>query len=406
MIGGTDMKRLFVVAGVILVLLFLMAVVLGCGSSDKSTTTAAPAGGTDTTAAMPPTTAAATHTPPAGARVLTFESMGAPQGMNLRAQEAFVNWVEVQSKGTLTVQFHYGDLCPAGEEMSAVKNGLCDMGYQYSLFSAGTVPGNEVTTLPWLSGYPGALQATLAHMELYQKYPELQAEAKGVKLLFIDHAAPTQIQTTKKPIKTLEDLKGLNQIEIGIAVSEAMKALGTVPLSFPPVENFDALSKGVADGISVNWDACKTFGYFDVIKYSTQASVANPGFFFAIMNEDTYNSLTDEQKAIFSDDNCMKMAKAFGYAYDMFDKEGRDMMSQKFKDAGLPEIYILPDEERNKWKEGSMSVIDSWIKTVTAAGLPGQALYDDAVKAFDKYKWTDALAAECLAIIEEWENAK
>jgi TRAP-type C4-dicarboxylate transport system substrate-binding protein len=243
-------------------------------------------------------------------------------------------------------------------------------------------------------------------MELYNKYPELQAEAKGIKLLYIDHAAPTQIQTTSKPIHTMADLKGLNQIEIGVAVSEAMKALGTVPLSFPPVENFDALAKGVADGISVNWDACLTFGYFDVIKYSTQASVANPGFFFAMMNEDLWNSLTDEQKAIFSDENCMKMAKAFGYAYDMFDKQGRDMMAENFKAAGLPEIYVLPDDERNKWKEASMSVIDNWISTVTAAGLPGQAIYDDAVAAFAKYQWTDELAAECLGIIEEWENAQ
>jgi TRAP-type transport system periplasmic protein len=403
------MKRVSMLLGIVLLLVCVGVALLGCGedTTTDAAATATTAAATATTAASTGgTTATAVHEAPKGARVLTFESMGAPQGMNLRAQDAFIHWVEVQSKGTLTIEYHYGDLCPAGQELDAVKNGLCDMASEYSLFMAGTVPGNEVTTLPWLSGYPGALQATLAHMELLKKYPELQAECQAVKLLYIDHASPTQIQTTGKPVKTMADLKGLNQIEIGMAVSEAMKALGTVPLSFPPVENFDALSKGVADGISCNWDACQTFGYFDVIKYSTQASVANPGFFFIIMNNDTYSSLTDDQKALFSDENCMKMAKAFGYAYDMFDQAGRDIMAQKFKDAGLPEIYILPDEERNQWKAASQSVTDNWISTVTGAGLPGQALYDDAVKAFDANKWTDDLAAECLGIIEDWENTK
>jgi len=396
------MRRIYLVLGIVLVIVCLAAVVTGCGD-DETVTTAATDSSPGTEA--PATTAATLHEAPAGARALTFCCMGPPQGMNLRAKEAFVHWIEVASKGTLTIEYNF-NVVPAGEEMAAVRDGLYDMGQCNSGFLTGLVLGNDTTTLPWLGGWPGALQATLAHMDLYKQFPELQAESEGVKLLWIDHAGPTQIQTTSKPIQTAADLKGLNQIEIGPIPAETMKLLGTTPLSFPPLENFDALAKGVADGVSVNWDACLTFGYFDVIKHSTQASVTNPSFFFEMMNLDTYESLTDEQKALFSDENCMKMAKVFGYAFDMFDKEGRDIMAQKFADAGLPEIYVLPEDERNRWKEATQSISENYIDTLNAAGLPGQEIYDATVAAFAKYAWTDERGAESLAIIEEWENAQ
>lgn len=398
------MKRICFVLGMVLLIVCVTSAVLGCGGEEATTeTTAAPDSSTDTSTEA--TTAATVHQAPEGARVLTFCSMGGPQGMNLRANQAFIHWIEVASGGTLTIEYSYGTI-PAGEELAAVRDGLFDMGQCNSGFLTGLVTANDVTTLPWLGGWPGALQATLAHMDLYKQFAEMQAEAEGVKLLWVDHAGPTQIQTTGKPIQTAADLKGLNQIEIGPIPAETMKLLGTTPLSFPPVENFDALSKGVADGVSVNWDACQTFGYFDVIKYCTQASVTNPSFFFEMMNLDTYESLTDEQKALFSEENCLKMAKAFGFAFDHYDQEGREIMAQKFVSAGLPEIYVLPDDERNKWKEATQSITDNWISTVTAAGLPGQAIYDATVEAFSKYAWTEAMAAEALAIIEEWENAQ
>ena len=144
---------------------------------------------------------------------LTFATMNNPHGWNERAQSAFLNWLEYESKGRLKITYHYADLAPAGQEYAAVKSGLADMGTQYSLFMTDQVPANEVTTLPWLGNYPGAMQTTLAHMELYKEFPALQDEVKDVKLLWIDHANLTEIQTVRKPIRTMEDLKGLKQIK-------------------------------------------------------------------------------------------------------------------------------------------------------------------------------------------------
>ena len=45
-------------------------------------------------------------------------------------------------------------------------------------------------------------------MALYEKYPELQNEFKGVKVLGFHANGPAQVHTLKEPIRTLEDWKG------------------------------------------------------------------------------------------------------------------------------------------------------------------------------------------------------
>lgn len=389
------MKHVARIIGIITSVVVLSTMMLACGSESETP---------DSTVATSADTTQATET--SGEKItLTFVAMGEAQGYNKRAQDAFLNWLDVESGGRFTIQYSSGTICPMGEEWAAISNGLADMGAPDSGFLTGLVPGNEVTTLPWLSGWPGAMQATLAHMDLYEQFPELQAELDGFKVLWFHSAAPTQIQTSSRPIQTMADLQGLSQAEIGPVPAETMKALGGVPVSFPPVEVYDALAKGVADGVSVNWDACRTFGYFDVIKYSTQASVCVPTFCPVIMNQSVWDGLPEDLKAIFSEENCRKMAMVFGYAYDMFDMESRDMMSEKFAQAGLPEIYVLPESEREQWKAATASVTQNWIDSVTTAGLPGQEIYDAAVTAFEKYAWTDELAAQAEAIVVEWENA-
>jgi TRAP-type C4-dicarboxylate transport system substrate-binding protein len=329
---------------------------------------------------------------------LNFATMSPGVDWNLKANEAWVNWLERESNGKIKIKYQLGLVAP-GEEYNAVKGGLAEMGAQFSQFIGGQVDANEVLCLPWMVGWPGALQAGLAHMELYHKFATLQKELKEAKVLWIDYGGPTQIQTTKKPVHTIEDLKGLIQIEIGPYATDAMKLLGTTPVTFPPMENFDAMAKGVAQGISVCWDACNVFGYKDLIKYSTEVSVTQPGFFFNIINRNVFDKLPADVQALFDWDNCIKMAKVFGWARDMSDITGRDVMDKQMKKRGLPGVYVLPDSEKEKWKSMTKSVSDNWVKKV---GGDASAILAEAEKVVQKYKWNDKLASECENLLKEW----
>lgn len=389
---------------IVVVLVLVSSVIAACGDEVTTPSTAVQTTATSTGGTGSTNTSAA----PTEARVLTFSShVPPPVGSVARAEAAWAHWIEVASKGTLKIEFYYGgSLIPAGDELESVGNGLADMSVCYSDFLQGLLKGNDVCTLPWMCGWPGALQTTLTHLDLFNKYPELQNEIQGVKVLGMVYGPPVQIQTTKNPVKTMDDLKGQTLIQVGQYAAEAMKALGATPLTLTPAEEYDALSKGVAEGITLGFYGTNAFNYIDLINYSTQLSLVNPGCDFIIMNQAVYDSLTDEQKALFSGENAIRRAKVYAYAFDVGDREGRDAMNDKLAKAGLEPVYELPADELAKWKELTSGIAGGWISKANAAGLPGQQIYDDAVAGMAKYASWDQLAAEAESILQEWEQAK
>jgi TRAP-type C4-dicarboxylate transport system substrate-binding protein len=325
-----------------------------------------------------------------------------------RHKEAWANWIEHESGGRIKITFYYSaSLAPVGEEYSAVKSGIADIGEQYTEFIPGRFPLNGVVTLPWIVDWPGATQAGLAHMHLYDKFPALQEEFKDVKLLFFWYGGPTEIQTVTKPVHTLEDLKGLSQITVGPYSKDVMKLFGAVPQSFPPVENYDAMAKGVADGINVNWAACRVFGYMELIKYSTQVGLTQPGYFSCVMNLDTWNALPADLKELFSGENCLEWAKVYGVFSDLNDKGSRAAMNKKFQEQGLPEIYVLPDSERERWQEITMPIKQKWVEKVNTLGLSvsGETILDEALKLVQEHKWDPSLEKELKELVVSWEAA-
>jgi tripartite ATP-independent transporter DctP family solute receptor len=88
-----------------------------------------------------------------------------------------------------------------------------------------------------------------------------------VGLAFYDSGARS-FYTTKKPIKSLEDMKGLKirvqQSDLWIAM---MKAFGANPTPMPFGEVYSALQTGVVDGAENNWPSYESSRHFEVSKF-------------------------------------------------------------------------------------------------------------------------------------------
>jgi tripartite ATP-independent transporter DctP family solute receptor len=88
-----------------------------------------------------------------------------------------------------------------------------------------------------------------------------------VGLAFYDSGARS-FYTTKKPIKSLDDMKGLKirvqQSDLWIAM---MKAFGANPTPMPFGEVYSALQTGVVDGAENNWPSYESSRHFEVSKF-------------------------------------------------------------------------------------------------------------------------------------------
>jgi TRAP-type C4-dicarboxylate transport system substrate-binding protein len=376
----------------------LMLVLTACGGG-----TSAPPADSGTASSGSDSTAAATTPASDEAIELKFVAPDTANGTDIIYFDAWRKFLYNESGGRLILtEYGNGALVPAGEELAALRDGLADIGKIDSMWATGEIELNQAVCLPDTVDWPGALQSADIHMQLYEEFPELKAEFEknGVMFLFPHYGGPTQLQTTKKPVHTLDDLKGLNQIEVGPYASEAAKLLGMSPLSFPISENADALMKGVADGISLNYNAVGNY-YSDSINYSTLCGLVQPSTNYTCFNPESWAKLPADIQALFQGENIRKAYTVANYLRDRGDIDGRAKLADKFEKNGLPEVYVLPDDELAKWREIVSPVKNIWIDSVGAD--IGSSIQARLTEIRPDHVWTDAKAAEAEAIIAEWQ---
>ena len=161
----------------------------------------------------------------------------------------------------------------------------------------------------------------------------------------------------------MEDMKGLRIRTPSPAVSEMLSYLGADPQGLPPGEVYESLQRGVIDGTVFPWDPVKSFGLNEVLKYHLDLGAYTVSFFF-VMNQRSYDKLSDKAKSCIDQYSGADLVAKFGDWWDAWDAPGR----QEAVDAGH-EITELSDEERARWKEALEPMMANYLQEVKDAGV-------------------------------------
>lgn len=255
-------------------------------------------------------------------------------------------------------QFPGGTLTPPGQTYAGVIKGVADLGLSFFSYTMGRFPLTEVLDLPlgYKSGYVGAKLAN----EYYKKFKP--KELDEVKVLFLT-TSPPHMLFAKRPVKNLDDLKGLKIRSTGTS-AKVVQALGGVPVAMPMSEAYDALSKGVVQGIIGPYEPMKGFKLAEVVSDSTEYGTAYVNANYIVMNKDKWNALpADIQKIIEKIDE--EWIEKMGKLWDDLDKEGKDVFIQKGGKA-----FVLSKEENARWAERLRPILDDYVKDMKSKGLP------------------------------------
>jgi len=271
-------------------------------------------------------------------------------------------------------------LCKAADTYDAVRTGIADIGWAFEGMFPGRFPVSEVIYLPCLALDTTGEAASLVMMELYNKFPAIQAEYADVKVLVLMTHEPCCIGTNKKPVRQLEDLKGLKLRITGTYTTKFMELVGAAPMSISPADIYENMQKGVLDGYCQSPEGVGARRYYEVSSYITDAKwYVAP--FFIIMNLDKWNSLpSDVQKAIDS----VSGATAAQYCGKAFD-HGADITWNQCRDAGV-EIISLSEAEQRKWSKAAEPLWVEWVADMNSRGVPGQEILDESLRLFEEYK--------------------
>jgi TRAP-type C4-dicarboxylate transport system substrate-binding protein len=269
-------------------------------------------------------------------------------------------------------------LVKGAETYEAVTGGITDIGWAFHGFFPNRFPLSSVVWIPGM-GIPSSVVGGKVLMDLYYKFPEIQAEYPGVKMLFIHCHTPAGIGTSKKRVRVPADLKGLKMRISGAMPTAFMKAHGVTPVSMGPGNMYPNMQKGVINGYCIDWEGIDNFKMYEVTKYWCQSSWYT-GLFFCVMNLDKWNSLPpDIQKAIDS-------VSGYNGAYviDKSQDDAEDPVRKKCAEYGIEVIDPTP-EEMAQWQAAGDSFKAKWIAEMEAKGLPGQKVFDECVRLIQKY---------------------
>jgi len=272
--------------------------------------------------------------------------------------EAFIADLEKQTNGKVAAKwFPGGSLAKAPAMIKAIEMGITDIGLSHIAYTPGRFPVTEAAELP--HGFPTGYVACLAMNDFYNKFKP--KEWDNVHPLFF-HANTPAVLGSNKPLKKMEDFKG-QIIRAPGRQAEIVAALGGTPAPTPIMEVYDAIAKGVINGVFVGAEGLAAFRFAEVVQHVTNSwNIGSSYPFYVAMNKRSYDRLPDDVKAVvdkLSNEYIEKMAVAWNNA----DFRGK----QACADRGV-EWYELPPDEFQRWIDAMGPVFESYKKEMMAKG--------------------------------------
>ncbi len=253
-----------------------------------------------------------------------------------------------------------------------VRDGVVDLCWTLPGSTPGRFPTTEVFELPFICAEKAMVNA-LAAQEFADTY--LREEVRDVHLISYWAHDGGHIHANK-PIKTMEDMKGLKLRNPTRLAGEALKALGATSVGMPVPQVPESLAQKVIDGAVVPWEVVPAVKIHELVKYHTEIT-GNPTLyaasFFLAMNKAKYAQLPDDLRLLLDRNSGMAFAKLAG---QMWDTEAAQVRAMVEKRGNV--IYKLPDDEKARWIKATEPVYAGWIDQMKAKNIDGAKMVEAA----------------------------
>lgn len=288
--------------------------------------------------------------------------------------------IEEETGGSLKFEIMTSPLGPPPAQFDLLLDQAFDVGYGVSGHNAGRFTMTQVMDLPFMSPDPWAGSA--ASWLTYQKYGAEYGEHEGAHVVGLFTHSNPNINMAKGRVDTLADLEGKTIRVGGNVTGRIMSELGASPVQLPPTEAQTAMSRGVADGITFPSESIDFFGITPVITSITRV----PGglytdTFWVAFNQDSWDSLSDDERAAVEKHSGMAIAMLSGFAWTNGDKHGE----AKLNENGV-EFVTLPEADVTAAREKLKPLEAEWLAQAAEKGFDGDAILQYARDMVENYR--------------------
>lgn len=294
----------------------------------------------------------------------------------------WVERVEKASKGRLKINV-YPSMSLGGKPpqlIRQVRDGVVDIIWTVSSYSAGMFPRTEVFELPGIHTN-NVVATNLAMYEMFDEH--LADEYKAVHPLVLHVHAGQAFHTVDKAIRKVEDVKGLKLRIPTRTGAWVLEALGAHPVGMPVPQLPQALSKKVVDGALIPWEIIAPLKIHELTKYQIEGvnrTRFGTTIFQISMNPKSYKALPSYLKKVIDDHSGREFAREVGRVWTRSEDGGINLAVK----SGNEHIEISKSELM-RFDAVLEPVVDRWIAEVGKKGIDGRKLVRVARATIAKY---------------------
>ncbi len=309
--------------------------------------------------------------------VLKFATTNAPTAhLNAQVLTPWAERITAEGKGVLRIELSHGTtLADQSNFYSRVLNDVAQISFGLHGTIAGKFPLTDVVALPFLS--QKSEDASAALWRLYES-GKLAKEYDDIQVLCMVVFPQLSIHS-RKPITSLDDVKGLKVRAGGNIASQVLQGLNASPVSMPTADIYQALAKGTIDATMVQWTAFQPFKLAEVTTHHVDAPLgASSAMVF--MSRKKFDSLPKPARDLIMKHSGEQFSRQFGVFWDRVQADDRKRVLASDKHHA----YVAGPQEIAKWSKVLQGVADRWTKQTPEAASILQAYRQELSKSGGK----------------------
>jgi TRAP-type C4-dicarboxylate transport system substrate-binding protein len=260
-----------------------------------------------------------------------------------------------------------------------LEDGVVDIIWTVPGFTPGRFMGTEGLEMPFMNTGLSATESVAAYE--YATKHLAENEYRGIKIISIHSTDRALIHTSRKPIRTIEDFRGLRLRVAGRFIGEAVTALGATPVGIPLGGVYEATARNQVDGFLINWAITHPFRLYEVAKHHSEPTGGLfQGMLLTLMSQRSYNRLPNELKAVIDANSGAALSKQLGEIWDTQTQQAINATR-----AAGNEIIEIPPAEKERWRAAVAPAYEAWMAEMNRRGRNGRALFDDILAITARY---------------------
>lgn len=265
----------------------------------------------------------------------------------------FVDAVNAEAKGSLEIEVQFSGALgkePA-QQAQMVADGVADLAFIFPGYSPERFSDDTVIELPGL--FQDAREASMAFTRLIAA-----GALKGYEDFYVIGAYTSPLETihSRRPIASIDDLKGMNIRVSNATEAAALQRLGVRPVTIPVNMVSEAISNGTMDGAVLPPAMLFEFGVGRVTSYHYLLNISVTPLAL-VMNRKKFDSLPEEAKDIIRKHSGEWPLASFVQAFDAVNSQ---VMGQLASNSQRKIVY--PSQtDLDTAKAAFKSFVDEWV---------------------------------------------